>query len=327
MANNAAKEALFELEQRRLLAKEVYENRLIEVYKRVPKLEEIRTSIKISSIQIAKVIINGGEEYQKLIDEIKENTQTLRDQERYLLTSVGYPADYLQNIYKCNICNDTGFVENKKCKCYRKLVIEKLYQISNLKNVIELENFETFNINYFSYETVIDGITPRQSITLNFKIAQSFVEKFDTEYRNLYMYGQVGRGKTFLCNCIAKELLDLGHVVIYVSAIDLFNKLNDYKFNRNENLQLEQFIEYLQTADLLIIDDLGTEFQTQFTSSELFNIINKRHTDRKHTIISSNLGFQEIQQIYSKRIESRLIGDFDNLKFVGDDIRRLKKFS
>ncbi len=327
MNNSAFMQATAELEQRRLRALELRENRTDEVYRKIPKLEEITKSINSTSIQIAKELIKGGEDVQTRIDEIKENNQMLRDNEKYLMNTAGYPVDYLTNVYTCSKCSDTGFVNNLKCTCLETLIIQKLYQISNIKEVLETENFDTFNIKYFSDEKVIDGITPRQSMTINFKVAQDFVNKFETIYRNLYLFGATGRGKTFLCNCIAKEIIDKGHIVIYVSATDLFKRLEEYKFYRNENAGHQQFVEYLEKADLLIIDDLGTELHTQFTSSELFNIINKRHTDRKHTIISSNLAIQELENVYSSRIESRLIGNFENLKFVGDDIRQLKKFN
>ncbi len=325
--SSAFEQAKDEIDERRRRSLDRRDSRTDEVYRKIPKLEEITLSINSTSIQVAKELIKGGEDVEKRINEIKENNQMLRDNVKYLMSTAGYPEDYLTNVYTCSKCEDMGFIDNKKCSCLETLIIQKLYQISNIKEVLETENFDTFNIKYFSEEKVFDGITPRQSMTINFKVAQDFVNKFESVYRNLYLFGSTGRGKTFLCNCIAKEIIDKGHIVIYVSATDLFKKLEEYKFYRNENQHNQQFIEYLEKADLLIIDDLGTELHTQFTSSELFNIINRRHTERKHTIISSNLAIHELENVYSSRIESRLIGNFENLKFVGDDIRQLKKFN
>ncbi len=323
---SAYKQTVMELEQRRLRARDLYDIRLDEIYKKIPQLKEIRQSINLTSASITKALIKGGDTTQ-LLNDLKENNQVFQEQERYLLKSQGYDENYLRDVYVCNICQDRGFIDNKKCKCFDQLIIEKLYQISNLKDIIQVENFENFDIKYFGESDYVDGITPRQLMTSNYKIAQKFVDEFEKEYRNILMYGDVGLGKSFLCNCISKELLDKGYLVLYVSAVEMFKKLEEYKFYRNENIEHEEFISYLTKADLLIIDDLGTEVQTQFTSSELFNIINKRHTSRKHTIISTNMSLVDIENVYSHRLESRFLGNFDSMKFIGKDIRIQKKFS
>lgn len=326
MASNAFKQTVMELEQRRFRASDLKEQRTQEVYKKIPKLEEIRYSVSMTSMSITRALVSG-EKREQLINELKENNIILKEQEKYLLTKHGYPEDYLHNVYTCGICEDRGFIDNKKCKCFEQLMIEKLYQFSNIREVLKIENFDTFDIRFFGDDIKIDGATPKQYMTNNFKVAQRFVDEFESVYKNIFMYGDVGRGKTFLCNCIAKEILDKGHIVLYASAIELFKVLENYRFHRDENKHNEEFIEYLTKADLLIIDDLGTEVQTQFTSSEIFNIINKRHTDRKHTIISTNIPLSEIETIYSHRLESRFMGNFELMKFVGEDIRLQKKFN
>ncbi len=326
MANSAYRQTILELERRRFDAKDLFERRLDEVYKKIPQLREIRLKMSQTSISITRAIING-QNAEQLINELKENNQVLHEQEQYYLRSQGYDENYLKDVYVCNLCKDHGFIDNKKCKCFSQLMIDKLYQISNLKDVILEENFETFDMRYYSDNEYFNGITPRQQMTTNYKISERFVAEFDTHYKNIFMHGNVGLGKSFLCNCIAKELLDRGHTVLYVSAIEMFKKLEEHKFYRNESANNEDFIDYLTSAELLIIDDLGTESQTQFTSSELFNIINKRHTDRKHTIISTNIQLPDIESMYSHRLESRFLGNFETMPFVGDDVRILKKFN
>lgn len=327
MANEIYREALSCLEQRRLNAKELKEKRFDEVYKKIPKLKEIRESISETSISITKALLLDKENQQKLLKELKENNEVLKEQERFLLTNQGYNETYLTDVHTCNICKDTGFIDNKKCKCFDQIIVEKLYQISNLKDMIQTQNFDSFDVKYFSEHYKEDGLTSRQVMTENFNAAQDFITNFENQFKNIYIYGKVGLGKTFLCTCIAKEILDKGYVVLYVSAIDMFKKLEDYRFNRNENLKNEEFISYLYSADLLIIDDLGSEVQTQFTSSELFNIINKRDSDKKHTIISSNIDIREVENIYSHRLESRFIGNYEMMKIIGEDIRLQKKFN
>ncbi len=328
MANRAYKETVLELEQRRLRAKELEEKRRDDVYRQIPELEEIKRKISLTSFEITKALIHTNpEEAKKLVNELKESNMILREQEIYLLNKHGYDARYLKDVYTCPICEDRGFVDNKKCGCFQQLMIEKLYKLSNIRDIIKDENFETFDIQFFSEVQKYNGVTPRQVMSNNYKVAERFIAEFETVYKNLFMYGAVGLGKSFLCHCIAKDLLDRGHTVLYITAIDLFKILEAYKFRGDENPHTIDLIEYLTQAELLIIDDLGTEVTSQFTSSELFNIINKRHSERKHTIISTNIALNEIEKIYSHRLESRFLGNFELMQFVGEDIRLQKKFN
>jgi DNA replication protein DnaC len=197
--------------------------------------------------------------------------------------------------------------------------------MSNLGKVFERENFDSFNINYYS-EVVcpVYGLSPRANMGRIWRVALEFVEYFGKRCENLYFYGDTGLGKTFLTNCIAQDLLNEGHTVLYATATQLFKQVEDTRFNREKSakgLPLQAAYE----VDLLIIDDLGTEFITSVTNSELFNFINVRLLDKKSTIISTNLGIEELKNTYSERISSRIEGEYNLLHFVGDDIRLRKK--
>jgi DNA replication protein DnaC len=154
---------------------------------------------------------------------------------------------------------------------------------------------------------------------------KSFIQNFGTSYENLLIYGNTGVGKTFLSNCIAKELLDAGHTVIYLTSFQLFEILEKYKFNTAENYEeIRNRFEYILDCDLLIIDDIGTELNNTFITSQLYQCINERHLKQKSTIISTNLSFDQLKNNYSERIFSRISSHYKLLKIIGDDIRLQK---
>ena len=151
------------------------------------------------------------------------------------------------------------------------------------------------------------------------RTALEFVDTFSDEFRNLFLYGDTGVGKTFLSNCIAKELIDRAFSVIYFTAYDFFDTLAKSKFEKDDTA--EMMSEHIFDCDLLIIDDLGTELPNSFTVSQLFLCLNERLLRRKSTVISTNLSLESIVDIYSERTFSRITSNYTMLKLTGDDIR------
>ena len=199
--------------------------------------------------------------------------------------------------------------------------------MSNLKNILAKENFDNFDLRYYADKTIEEeGMSPKDKIKLIYQLSVKFVNEFETNPVNLLFYGKTGLGKTFMCNCIAKEILDMGHTVLYATAGKLFKTIEDARFNRDEMIDPAEQIDFFYSADLLIIDDLGTEFSTLATQSALFDIVNSRILERRPTIISSNLSLKDIEQQYSDRLVSRLQGNYEFIKFLGEDIRQLKKY-
>jgi len=252
-----------------------------------------------------------------------------------LLTKAGYPEDYLEMKYYCGTCKDTGFVESengfRKCACYRQQLINHIFSQSNLK-LAEKENFSTFRESLFP-DTVDEEkygikISPRENILRIKQRCLSFIENFDKpEEKNLFFSGPAGVGKTFMSNCIAMELIMRGRTVLYQSAPSLFRCISEYKMKsgRDEESFVDDLYENIFEADLLIIDDLGTEPPTASRYAELLNILNTRQiknfTRPCKTIISTNIGARELYEYYSERVASRIIGCFDRLRFAGNDLR------
>ena len=223
--------------------------------------------------------------------------------------------DYLEPIYTCNECKDTGYVEGVKCRCLKQAIIRHLYKQSNIENILKKENFDTL-----TYDLYDDTEIPvMEGIIKSFK---DYVRDFNDEYANLLFYGGVGVGKTFLTNCIAKELLEQGHSVLYFTAFQLFDTLAKYAFRSGEvSESIDRVHEDIFDCDLLIIDDLGTELTNAFVLTQLFLIINERDLRNRSTIISTNLSIEELSERYSERVFSRIYGKY---RMIKPDIKDLR---
>lgn len=321
------KEILREYDRNKLKSVQIFMERKKEIYEKIPRIFEIDETLKSTGISISKMILSKNSNYETLVHDLEYRNLKLTNKRKELLLENNYPDDYLTNIYKCKMCKDTGFLDTEKCSCFKQKLIDKYYDLSNLSKILRYENFDYFDMNYYSKKYDEEkGKSPRDNIQEVYKCASDFVLNFDSVYDNLLFYGFSGIGKTFLCNCIAKDILDKGKTVLYVTAPQIFKIIEEYRFNRAEMDEPNEYIGLVITVDLLIIDDLGTEFSTTVTNSELFNILNTRILDKKHTIISTNLKPGDFENQYSDRITSRLIGNYTMLQIFGDDIRLMKKY-
>ncbi|MDI9476113.1 MAG: ATP-binding protein [Natronincolaceae bacterium] len=320
MLQSFAYEILKDYERKRNEARKSKEDRLQEVYEKVPRIREIDEILQKTGITISRALIQGVDNPKKTIDDLKRELDQLKQERAVLLTENNIPLQYLDDNFSCASCNDTGFLpDGQKCGCFKQQLITKAYDMSNLSNVLEKENFQSFNLDIFSDEPFEDqSLTPKQNIMNILNICEGFVFNFDINEDNLLFCGETGTGKTFLANCIAKSLLDKEKIVIYQTAFKLLEILEEIRFRDSDN---KEKYNLLFETDLLIIDDLGTEMTNTFTNSELFNIINSRLLSNKKTIISTNLSPMEIMDRYDDRIFSRLFSKFTVLHFFGKDLR------
>lgn len=309
-------------EQRQLHNKDILFARYEEVYRKIPELKKTDDAISSLGVAQARKLLSGDEH---AVEEFREQQKKLTLQKKALLTSNGYPEDYLEPIYQCSDCHDTGYIGNQKCHCFQKAIIQLLYTQSNLQEILEKENFDTFSLSYYSNH-YIDKKTGRSSLALMqdaLAACHTFVNAFSTDFRNLFLYGSTGVGKTFLSHCIARELINKSYSVIYFTAFELFDIIAKYKFEKDETAGV--MYEHIFSCDLLIIDDLGTELTNSFTSSQLFLCLNERLLNRKSTIISTNLTLDSLVELYSERTFSRITSNYTMLRLTGDDIRIQKK--
>lgn len=318
MKNNLYDKILKEYEVRRADSEREANNKIVEIYEKLPIIEEIDRLIKKTAIDASLKIIKGDD-----VD-ISEELEELRCAKIAQLLNYGYPEDYLLPKRSCTKCGDTGFVDGGECACLKQRLASEYYKMSNLDKVLSKENFSTFDFEVFSdEEDPEEGISPRERMLLIFDAANEFIEEFeDEEVDNLLFYGATGLGKTFMLNCIAKSLLDSGYTVVYQTAYNIMGITEEYKFNKAENMrEAKNKYDYLLEADLLIIDDLGTESTNTFTITELFNIISTRNLNKKKMLISTNLSPADIAKTYTDRILSRIVDRFKLLEFIGEDLR------
>ena len=320
--NNSQYDAIMRDYQRlQSLHRHELDDRIQDAYHRFPRLQEIQAQIASESVACGRQLLSGDEQ---ALDRLKDHIHSLSQERATILQRGGYPDDYLELTYTCPHCKDTGYIGNQKCQCFKKAEIDLLYTQSNLQGILEEENFSTFSYDYYSDEIKdASGKTSLERIHRVTDICHQFIRDFDQTFSNLFFYGDTGVGKTFLSHCIAKELLDTTHSVIYFSAQELFQNFADKRFNRTS--ETIDSTEHIYDCDLLIIDDLGTELTNAFVNAELFSCINERLINQKSTIISTNLSLESFASVYSERIFSRISNGYTMLKLFGKDIRVQKK--
>lgn len=327
LTNSQYNKILRVYDNRRIQNKYDLDFRTEEVYKKIPMLNEINQAIVSNSINHAKSALLGDE---NAVSTLKDANLVLSMQKVELLIANGYPGDYLSLTYHCPDCQDTGYINNEKCHCFKQAIVDLIYSQETLKSIITRENFSTFSYDYYTND-YIDATTKSTPLTNIKKVVNSckdFINTFSSSYQNILLYGNTGVGKTFLANCIANELLSQAHTVIYLTSFQLFDILEKDKFSKEDTRYTkERRLDFILQCDLLIIDDLGTEMNNSFISSQLYNCINERHLNQKSTIISTNLTLDLLSATYSERIFSRITGNYMLLKIVGDDIRYKKTFS
>lgn len=320
LSNSQYEAIIKEYERTRYANHILTENRREEVYRTIPGFQELAESISFLSVDSARRMLEGDELAQK---SLHDKLQEIVSRQRKLLTQYGFSADYLKPVCNCADCGDTGYIildngTREKCHCFRQQEIRLLYAQSHIQDMIERENFSTLSYQYYQGDDL-------RRFEAAVQLSRKFVQNFNDEYENLFFYGTVGTGKSFLSGCIAGELLQQGHSVIYFSAAGLFDMLARYSFDAKSKELLYDLCEDLYGCDLLIIDDLGTETTNGFITSQLFSCLNERYLRRKATLISTNLTLEELRDRYSDRIFSRITSHFALCKLTGADIRILKK--
>lgn len=315
-------EIMNEYEELRTKAQLNRDKRIQEVYEKVPEIRDIDETINRAGFENIKKIMQDPAQSQRYNTEFNQKLSGLITRKKQLLKENNIDENYRQMIYHCPHCLDTGYVGNKKCRCFTQRLINCAYQDSNLSEAMAEEDFLHFSLDFYSDKKSAGGkLSERDVMGRILNHCKMFCERFTEYEKSLLFYGGTGVGKTFLSSAVAKEILEQGRTVLYIRATRLFNIYDDYKFSRSD----EQPVSALYNADLLIIDDLGTEFLSKTSVPFLFDLINDRLAKRKKMIISTNLSMQEMEKAYTPRFVSRLYESFDILKFCGKDIR-IEKF-
>ncbi len=317
------------LDERRNNAQSVARQNTDTVYAKIPEIEQISRKITECSIAAARAVFAGGDTKSELTKLSLVSTE-LQTRQADLLRSAGYPADFMEPKYFCPQCHDTGSVERDgktiHCECFMNLLKECACDEINRLSPLKLSTFDTFRLDYYPVEVTPEGVSPRGRMSRLFDFCKAYADNFNGRGRSLLMRGATGLGKTHLSLAIANELLIKGFYVIYVSAPSLLSKLENSHFDYNSTEE-EHLMETLSNCDLLIIDDLGTEFVTQYTKTAVYNIFNNRLLRDKPVIINTNMSIRELESTYSQRFVSRIMGSCDKLDFYGNDIRKIRNIN
>ena len=307
---------------RRKASRDLKDARSRELKEKYPFIAEIEEKIVTESVKAGRLAIAGD---ITALKELERNNGQLIDAKREFLTNNGYPADYLDDVYECPKCKDTGKIDGKPCECFYRTVINHFYMPDDRRELLEKESFDTFDVNIYSREIDTDNPEAKSDYDImseSVGLALDFSEEFENRYENLLITGETGTGKTFLANCIAGALLKRNISVLYMPAYELFQVFSRATFSKGEESRnAEEEKELIYSVECLIIDDLGTELTNNFVATELFACIESRHLAKRSTVITTNLDPEDIENKYTSRVKSRLVGNYKYLLMPGHDNR------
>lgn len=304
------------LSERRLEAQRSSDYKLQAFYKANPRAREIENELTHTFTAITRAMMSG--EHEKML-EIKNNNLQLQQELKEIYNRAGISENDLKPQYTCKNCCDKGNIDGKLCECYKALLKQIACDDLNRRSPLSLSDFASFDLSYYPKDC-------RNKMTNIFNYCKAYANNFNSDSDSIIMTGGTGLGKTHLALAIANEVIKKGMGVIYISAPDMVTALENYQFNREMSGE-EITPQILSDCDLLIIDDLGTEFVTSFSKGAVYNVFNSRISRGKPTIISTNLTMAELEKNYTDRFVSRITGYCRRLHFEGSDIRILKKIN
>lgn len=317
-------EIYLEYERLKRKSEREYRERLEDIYRRFPEIKELDMQISAHGFKTAAAVASGDPNAENMQKKLEELNRIRRE----MIGARGLSQYDFMRHYACEDCKDTGYLKNgERCHCHIRRLTQNACEESSISRLLKTQNFDSFDINKFSDKIIREeGKSPRDNMMEIRVISERFIENFDDENgQNLLFYGGTGQGKTFLSSCIAKALIDKRKSVVYETAPDLVQIMESASFSKEKSHDGAKRMELVRNADLLIIDDLGTEIANTFTVSQLFSLINNRIISGKKTIISTNLDLARIGKLYSERVYSRLLSSYGLIRFIGPDIRYSQK--
>lgn len=326
---NILHRATLRLETERRSRQERLERMRSQAYERQPKLLQLDKRLQATMAQLVAATLRQGGDPVRAVQEIREKNLDLQQERAVLLGALGLPSNALDDKPACPLCGDTGWRGAQMCQCLKKLCAQE--QIKELSKLLDLgeQSFDSFSLDYYSpLPWPGESLSPRENMEFIFDVCSSYARKFGRFYfRNLFLTGAPGLGKTFLSACIARTVSESGFSVVYDTAVNIFTRFEEQKFARDrlEAGEAKDETRRYLGCDLLILDDLGSELSTPFVQSALYTLINTRLTADKRTVISSNLTMDQVRARYTPQIASRLEGEYRVLPFYGEDIRLLRK--
>lgn len=304
------------LERRREKANLQAQERIEEIGKKLPEINDIQRKLAQIGLNISKVFLYSSDK-QADIEKLMQESLELQNRKKAVLTENGYSEDALDVKYTCPACKDTGFIGNRRCKCHNELL--KDIERSDLAKIAPIDDctFNSFKVIEKYYPNNVENLEKIKSSCIK------YATNFSTKSKNVILYGGVGVGKTHIALAIANVVINKGFSIIFGTVGNIISDLQHEEFGNNENLQY--YKKAVLNCDLLIIDDLGTEILNASRIAILYNIINSRLLSKLPTIITTNYTEDELEEKYDQRIFSRIQGEYRPLTLNGRNIRYLKE--
>jgi DNA replication protein DnaC len=308
-----------EYSRKYLQVQEAASQRREEIHAILPEIKEIDSKLSDMGLRIMQAALQN-ENYEAAVAQIEAESRALEQRRAQVLVKNGFPANFTAPQYECEACGDTGYVDYKMCDCMRKKLIMAGYASSGIGTLMQTQSFANFSLDYYKSDRMTHLL-----MQSNLERAKQYAASFHpAKSDNLAMFGGTGLGKTHLSTAIAREVIEGGWDVVYVSCVDMFADYEAQRFGNSTGTPTGADLSRYTDCDLLIIDDLGTEMPGQFVTAALYSLVNDRLLAGKSMVISTNLTIDEIKRRYSPQIASRLEGSFQLLPFLGEDIRVLK---
>lgn len=310
--------------QKRREKRALFERRQLEIHQKSSQVLDIDRELSNTAFSVARAVLSKTGDAAQLIRGLQLRNQELQLRRARLLVEMGYPEDYLDYPYDCPKCKDEGYIDTKMCLCMKQSLKQEAIRRLNQVSGMSLCTFDSFSLGYYPQDPDAGtNISPRKMMEAVLDFCRQYAELFSMQSPNLFLFGSTGLGKTHLSLAIAGKVMEKGFGVVYGSAPDLLAKVERERFVRGGGS--DDTLQGLMSCDLLILDDLGAEFSSQFTIAVLYQLLNGRLMSAKPTIINSNLTTKELYDRYSERIMSRIVGNYETLRFLGADIRQLKR--
>lgn len=291
-----------------------------EIRQDIPEIDEIQQKLARIGLEISRVFLYSGDRDERIAS-LKAQSKALTERRAEILKKNGYSPDAMQADYSCKACSDHGFINGRICTCHRQLLKDIMRKEVSSLAPLEKCTFDNFDLKYYSDQPMENSIVPRAKAERVLDAAHRYAQGFNLSSKNLLLIGGTGLGKTHLSLAIANVVINKGYSVCYGTSQNICDDLQSEQFGRMDSLTYTK--QQVLESDLLVLDDLGTEIDNQYSIATLYNIINSRILAEKPTIISTNFKFSALEQRYDHRITSRLTGEYVSMYLFGNDIRNM----
>ena len=294
--------------------------RSAQIREEIPEINKIQAGLQQVGLEISQLFFYKQNTDEK-VAELRARSEALVEERSRLLKANGYRENAMKPQFVCEMCEDKGFINGRMCTCHKQLLKDLMRKEVSHFAPFDKCTFDNFVLDYYSEQPMENAIIPRQRAEKIFDTCRKYAQNFSLNSKNLIFFGGAGLGKTHLSLAIANVVINKGFNVCYGTSQNICDDLQSEQFGRTDNINYTK--NQVLGCDLLVLDDLGTEIDNQYSIATVYNIVNSRLLAGRPTIISTNYTFSKLEEKYDKRITSRLTGEYVPFYFIGNDIRNL----